>query len=100
LEAIVNGLPAVVTGLCGFAEHVARSGAGIVLPEPFTQADLDAALVRLRDAAVADTMSRAGIDYGQQTAPVSGLEQAADIIEEPSARRRTAGQPASPPTKT
>jgi UDP-glucose:(heptosyl)LPS alpha-1,3-glucosyltransferase len=100
LEAIVNGLPAIVTGLCGFAEHVARSGAGIVLPEPFTQAGLEAALVRLRNTALADTMSRAGIHYGQQTAPVSGLEQAADVIEAQTARRRAAGQPAPPPTRT
>jgi UDP-glucose:(heptosyl)LPS alpha-1,3-glucosyltransferase len=81
LEAIVNGLPSVVTGLCGFAEHVATSGAGIVLPEPFAQSDLDAALVRMHDPAVAATMSHAGVRYGEQTLPVSGLEQAADIIE-------------------
>jgi UDP-glucose:(heptosyl)LPS alpha-1,3-glucosyltransferase len=81
LEATVNGLPAVVTGLCGFAEHVSTSGAGIVLPEPFVQHDLDAALMRLRDAVLRETMSRAGIVYGQRTAPISGLDQAADIIE-------------------
>ena len=81
LEAVVNGLPAVVTGLCGFAEHVEKSGAGIVLPEPFAQADLDAALARMRDPALAETMSAAGIRYGRETAPVSGLDQAADVID-------------------
>jgi UDP-glucose:(heptosyl)LPS alpha-1,3-glucosyltransferase len=90
LEAIVNGLPAVVTGLCGFAEYIAASGAGIVLPEPFKQADLDAALVRMRDTTLTETMSRAGIHHGQRTAPVSGLEQAADVIEEMSAQRPAA----------
>jgi glycosyltransferase involved in cell wall biosynthesis/GT2 family glycosyltransferase len=81
LEAIVNGLPAVVTGLCGFAEHVTKSGAGIVLPEPFVQADLDAAVTRMRDPATAEAMSLAGIKYGRETAPVSGLDQAADVID-------------------
>jgi glycosyltransferase involved in cell wall biosynthesis/GT2 family glycosyltransferase len=81
MEAIVNGLPAVVTGLCGFAEHIERSGAGIVLPEPFSQAALDQALVRMRDRPLAETMSRAGIQYGRDTAPVSGLDQAADVID-------------------
>jgi glycosyltransferase involved in cell wall biosynthesis/GT2 family glycosyltransferase len=81
LEAIVNGLPCVVTGLCGFAEHVEKSGAGIVLPEPFSQNELDAALARMRDPALAETMSLAGIRYGHDTAPVSGLDQAADVIE-------------------
>lgn len=85
LEAIVNGLPAVVTGLCGFAEHVDKSGAGIVLPEPFAQAQLDAALARMRDPAVTGAMSLAGIEYGRETAPVSGLDQAADVIDGSSA---------------
>jgi glycosyltransferase involved in cell wall biosynthesis/GT2 family glycosyltransferase len=81
MEAIVNGLPAVVTGLCGFAEHVETSGAGIVLPEPFAQAALDAAVARMRDPAQLQTMSLAGIRYGRETAPVSGLDQAADVID-------------------
>jgi glycosyltransferase involved in cell wall biosynthesis len=81
LEAVVNGLPAVVSGLCGFAEHVEAAGSGVVLPEPFQQADLDAALTRLRDPALSERMSRAGIRYGHSVAPVTGLDQAADIIE-------------------
>jgi glycosyltransferase involved in cell wall biosynthesis len=81
LEAIVNGLPTVVTGHCGFAEHVEKSGAGIVLPEPFSQKHLDAALRRMRDPATAEPMSVAGIRYGRETAPVSGLDQAADVID-------------------
>ena len=91
MEAIVNGLPAVVTGLCGFAEHVEKSGAGIVLPEPFTQAALDAAVARMRDPALLQTMSLAGIRYGRETAPVSGLDQAADVIE-----GRSAAEPITP----
>jgi glycosyltransferase involved in cell wall biosynthesis len=89
LEAIVNGLPAVVTGLCGFAEHVEASGAGIVLPEPFSQDALDEALARIRDPALAESMSLAGIRYGRETAPVSGLDQAADLIEGHSTERPT-----------
>jgi glycosyltransferase involved in cell wall biosynthesis/GT2 family glycosyltransferase len=81
LEAIVNGLPVVVSGLCGFAEHVEKAGAGIVLPEPFNQADLDAAVARMRDPAQLQAMSLAGIRYGRETAPVAGLDQAADVIE-------------------
>ena len=91
LEAIVNGLPAVVTGLCGFAEHVKKSGAGIVLPEPFLQTELQAALARMHDPALAEAMSLAGIRYGRNTAPVSGLDQAADMIE-----GRSIAQPAAP----
>ena len=88
LEAIVNGLPVVVTGVCGFAEHVEQSGAGFVLSEPFSRAELNLALARLRDPALIETMSLAGIRYGRETAPVTGLDQAADMIE-----GRSAGKP-------
>ena len=102
LEAIVNGLPALVTGLCGFAEHVKKSGAGIVLPEPFSQAELQAALARMREPALAETMSLAGIRYGRDTAPVSGLDQAADVIEGRSAVQPGAAtsQAPAPPAQT
>ena len=95
LEAVVNGLPAVVTGLCGFAEHVEKSGAGIVLSEPFSQAELNVALARLRDPALIETMSLAGIRYGRETAPVTGLDQAADVIEGRSVGESTAPAAAS-----
>jgi glycosyltransferase involved in cell wall biosynthesis len=81
LEAVVNGLPPVVTGHCGFAEHVKTSGAGVVLNEPFSAAELRGALARMADPALAETMSAAGIRYGRETAPVAGLDQAADVIE-------------------
>jgi len=100
LEAIVNGLPSVVTGLCGFAEHVKKSGAGIVLPEPFSQTELRAALARIRDRAVAEAMSLAGIRYGRDTAPVSGLDQAADIIEGRSAVQSVAATSQAPPAES
>ena len=51
-----------------------KAGAGIVLPEPFTQAAFEAALSALRDPALAETMSAAGIRYGRETEPVTGLD--------------------------
>ena len=81
LEAIVNGLPAVVSGICGFAEHVRAAQAGIVLPEPFSQVDLMDALTRLRDCALAECMSEAGSRYGRAISSQNGINQAADVIE-------------------
>lgn len=37
IEALVAGLPIVVSGACGYAEWVKAAGAGVVLPEPFSQ---------------------------------------------------------------
>jgi len=101
LEAVVNGLPVVVTGHCGYAEHVDRAGAGVVLPEPFSQTDFAAALTRMRDPVLAEAMSEAGVRYGREFAPVSGLDQAADIIEAgpvaaPTAPATATGMPRSP----
>jgi UDP-glucose:(heptosyl)LPS alpha-1,3-glucosyltransferase len=35
LESLLAGIPVIATAACGFAEYIARYGAGIVLPEPF-----------------------------------------------------------------
>lgn len=44
VEALAAGLPVLCTGACGYAAHVESAGAGTVLPEPFEQAALNAAL--------------------------------------------------------
>jgi UDP-glucose:(heptosyl)LPS alpha-1,3-glucosyltransferase len=43
-EALGYGLAVIVSGTCGYAPLVADSGAGLVLDEPFAEADLAAAL--------------------------------------------------------
>ena len=47
IEAMLAGLPAIVTKNCGYAKYLEEHEAGIVLPTPFSQAALDEALVRL-----------------------------------------------------
>ncbi len=44
IEALTAGLPVLVSGVCGYAEHVAKAQAGMVLHEPFNQADCNTAL--------------------------------------------------------
>lgn len=34
-EALLAGTPAIVSAICGYADEVQRSGAGLVIPEPF-----------------------------------------------------------------
>ena len=45
-EALGQGVAVLCTAACGYAELVARSGAGAVLPEPFRQEDLNLLLAR------------------------------------------------------
>ncbi|MEE2940979.1 MAG: glycosyltransferase family 4 protein [Planctomycetota bacterium] len=59
LEALVAGRPAIATSCCGYATHVQAADAGVVLPEPFAQAALDAALSRLLSEDLAGLGARA-----------------------------------------
>lgn len=44
LEALVSGTPVIATEVCGYAPHIAASGAGVVLDEPFSPRALAAAI--------------------------------------------------------
>ena len=83
LEALVNGLPAVVSAACGYADHVARADAGIVLPEPFSQAAFIAKLREAQDARLRAQWSMNGVRYGETADLYRGLSRAASIIAGP-----------------
>lgn len=89
LEAMTHGLPVVCTALCGFAPHVGRSGAGLVLPDPFRPADLERALESATPARCA-AWSKQALAYARREDLFGGLEQAADLILEapPAVARR------------
>ncbi|HEX7792028.1 MAG TPA: glycosyltransferase family 4 protein [Afipia sp.] len=64
-EALLAGTPAIVSGICGYGEAITSSGAGIVLPEPFTQPALVDAisamleqLPEMRQAAAAESIKQ------------------------------------------
>lgn len=81
LEAVVAGLPVLVTEVCGYAHHVVDAGAGDVVPEPFRQDDLN----RRLEAMVAADKSRwrdNALRYADSADLYSLPERAADIIED------------------
>ncbi len=80
LEAVVNGLPAVATDACGFAEHVARADAGKVISSAFDRDELVRAATGLRGQRNAEC-SRNGIAYGREDRLFSGIGVACDLIE-------------------
>lgn len=81
LEALLCGLPVVCAGLCGFAPHVARAGAGIVLDEPYDQARAASALSRSLDRATLARWSAAALAYAQATDLHGGIDAAVALIE-------------------
>ncbi|MCX8648955.1 glycosyltransferase family 4 protein [Gilliamella sp. B2776] len=46
IEALVAGVPVMVSGISGYAFHISQANAGIVLTEPYHQNDLDQALIQ------------------------------------------------------
>lgn len=86
LEAMANGLPVITTSLCGYAQHVATADAGIVLPEPFTQAAFVQALQDANDANTRSRWSGNALEYSASHDLTSGLDRAADEIERASLR--------------
>jgi UDP-glucose:(heptosyl)LPS alpha-1,3-glucosyltransferase len=80
LEAVVNGLPVIASGACGYAEHVVRADAGTVVPEPFSQSAFIAKLGEAQDEKLRARWSENAVRYGETTDVYRGLTRAASII--------------------
>lgn len=80
LEAMASALPVVTTAVCGYAEHVVRADAGVVLPEPFRASELSAALNLATPERLAAWSANAAA-YARCDELYTGLERAADVIE-------------------
>ncbi|MEM6580002.1 MAG: glycosyltransferase family 4 protein [Pseudomonadota bacterium] len=81
LEALVVGLPAVVTDVCGYASYVETAAGGKVLPSPFKLTALYAALSELVDAGARKAHAMAALEFTKQTDLFSMHNRAADLIE-------------------
>jgi UDP-glucose:(heptosyl)LPS alpha-1,3-glucosyltransferase len=83
LEALINGLPIVTTEACGYARHVSRAQAGVVVSSsPFSPAEFQAALTTASDASVRASWRENGSRYAGREDIFSGLDRAALAIEE------------------
>ena len=81
LEALVAGLPVLVSAVCGYAHYIADADAGRVLDEPFEQSQLNDYLTHmLSDDAARAAWSRNGLTYAQTADLYSMPQHAADVI--------------------
>jgi UDP-glucose:(heptosyl)LPS alpha-1,3-glucosyltransferase len=81
LEALVSGLPVLVTAVCGYAHYIAEAEAGEVLERPFTQAALNQTLeALLSDADRRHAASKNALAYAAAADLYSLPERAADLI--------------------
>lgn len=81
LEALVAGLPVLVTDVCGYAHYIAEAGCGQVLPSPFDQERLNRTLADLLEADDRRALCRRnGLAYAETADLYSMPQRAADLI--------------------
>ncbi len=82
LEALVAGLPVVVTDVCGYAHHIGSATAGLVLPSPFQQSQLNQALLRMLDGYYRGQCRERGLEYAKRVDLYSMHTTGAELIEQ------------------
>ncbi len=82
LEALASGLPMVATEICGYAHHVKAARAGILLPAPFSQEQLDRAVLRYIDGVFRAECRGSALLYARLTDVYSMHRAAADLTEQ------------------
>lgn len=81
LEAAVAGLPAIASGVCGYAHYLSDYNAGLVIDEPFDQQQYNQALEMLLSAAgLRAAYGEGGLALAEQPEIYSLFERAADEI--------------------
>jgi len=81
LEALVAGLPVLVSAVCGYAHYIAEADCGRVLPSPFEQERLNLMLAEmLADRARRVAWSRNGLAFADSADLYSMPQRAADVI--------------------
>lgn len=80
MEAMTAGLPVLTTEVCGYAAHVDQAGAGIVLPEPYQQQDMNHALAMMLETNSQLSWHASGQTYVKQIKAVTSASAEADII--------------------
>ena len=81
LEALVAGLPVLVSAVCGYAHYIAEADCGRVLSEPFAQAELNQQLAAmLADDAARAQWGRNGLAFADSADLYSMPQHAADVI--------------------
>lgn len=85
LEAIAAGLPVLTTEVCGYAHYIDKAQCGEVIAEPFSQDQLNAALVK---AATDETQRRQWAENARHYADTQDIyslpEKVADMVMAPS----------------
>ncbi|MBN1684146.1 MAG: glycosyltransferase family 4 protein [Gammaproteobacteria bacterium] len=80
LEAMLSGLPILTTATCGFAHHIEKAQAGIVLPLPFDQIAFNQALETMLISEKNEIWREHALSYTREMKFCDNTEQIVDII--------------------
>jgi len=81
LEALAAGLPVLTTDVCGYAHYVQDADAGIVLPSPFKQDDLNKNLLSMLLSPEQETWRTNAIQFTKNADIYSLPDRAVSMIE-------------------
>ncbi len=90
LEAIVAGIPQLVSGICGYAFHVKAAKAGVVLKEPFVQKQFNQKLLKVLTSDKWQIWQDNALAYMRTHDLFSMPEKAVDIIEKTAKKNKKA----------
>ena len=82
LEAMANGLPLLVSDVCGYAFHIERANAGRLVPSPFSQTQFNQLLQETVDSAELQQWSANGLKYASEEDLYSCHDKACELIEQ------------------
>tara|TARA_R110000737_G_scaffold83629_5_gene116083 strand:+ start:1302 stop:2423 length:1122 start_codon:yes stop_codon:yes gene_type:complete len=81
LEALVAGLPVLVTDVCGYAHYISEADCGLVVPSPFDQKVLNKMLAdMLNNVELRQSWKLNALRFADQEDLYSLPERAADVI--------------------
>ncbi len=74
------GLPVLVTDVCGYAPHIAQADAGVMLPAPYSQTEMNHALVQMLQSSQQAQWRDNGMHYTNNIKNTSSDSAEADYI--------------------
>jgi UDP-glucose:(heptosyl)LPS alpha-1,3-glucosyltransferase len=82
LEALAAGLPVLATDICGYGFHVREARAGMLIPSPFDQEEMNRLFEQMLFSDRVAEWRRNALRYVNETDIFSLPDRAADIIEQ------------------
>ncbi len=81
IEAMAAGLPIITTEICGYAFHIKKADAGLLIPSPYKQQDFNNKLAYMITSDYKQKWKENGLRYISENDFFSMPDKAANIIE-------------------